>query len=120
MEENRKKLYAECKVKLLKKRQDVLSGLAALNGALSEQVTGDEADMAQTFMEQNSSLVQRDRMNGLLREIDMALERIEGEEYGICEETEEPIEKDRLLAMPWTRFSLQGAEIREAQRKKFA
>ena len=40
--------------------------------------------------------------------------------FGICEETEEQIEIERLLALPWTRLSIEGAEIREAVRKRFA
>ncbi len=40
--------------------------------------------------------------------------------YGICEETEELIEEDRLLAIPWTRLSIEGAEIRESVNKRYA
>jgi DnaK suppressor protein len=50
----------------------------------------------------------------LLIEIEFALARIENGQYGVCEETEEFIEHERLLAIPWTRFSIEGAEIRES------
>jgi DnaK suppressor protein len=40
--------------------------------------------------------------------------------YGICEETEEMIENERLLAIPWTRLSIEGAEIRESLKKRYA
>ena len=53
-------------------------------------------------------------------EIEFALARIEQGTYGICEETEEPIEVERLLAIPWTRLSIEGAEIREVMTKKYA
>ena len=53
-------------------------------------------------------------------EIEMALGRIERGSYGICEETEEPIELERLLTIPWTRLSIEGAEIRESIRKRYA
>ena len=120
MDESREKLYKRCQKALLNKREETLNGLKALDPALSQRFGGDEADMAQIFMEQNSSISQRERMNELLREIDQALERIETGTYGNCEETEEPIEVERLEAMPWTRLSLEGAEYREAQRKRFA
>ena len=37
-----------------------------------------------------------------------AIRRIERGTYGICELTGEPIEAERLRAIPWTRYSLQG------------
>jgi RNA polymerase-binding transcription factor DksA len=38
-------------------------------------------------------------------EIDAALARIRDGSYGICELTGNPIEPERLTAIPWTRFS---------------
>jgi DnaK suppressor protein len=34
--------------------------------------------------------------------------------------TEESIEPDRLKAIPWTRLSIEGAEIRESLNKRYA
>ena len=50
----------------------------------------------------------------------MALSRIDSGTYGICEETEEVVEAERLLAIPWTRLSIEGAEIRESLNKRYA
>jgi DnaK suppressor protein len=55
-----------------------------------------------------------------LSEIESALGRIESGIFGLCEETEEPIEAERLLAIPWTRLSIEGAEIRESMNKRYA
>ncbi len=55
-----------------------------------------------------------------LLEIEVALSRIEDGTYGICEETEEVIEIERLSAIPWTRLSIEGAEIRESIQKRYA
>ena len=41
-----------------------------------------------------------------LYEIEEAMRRIENGTYGVCELTGKPIQKDRLVAIPWTRFSL--------------
>jgi len=41
-----------------------------------------------------------------LCQIDEALNRIRDGTYGVCELTGEPIEPERLEAIPWTRFSL--------------
>jgi RNA polymerase-binding transcription factor DksA len=40
-----------------------------------------------------------------LYEIEQALARIENGTYGMCELTQKPIAKERLAAIPWTRFS---------------
>ena len=60
------------------------------------------------------------RLRNQLFEIELALGKIEVGVYGVCEETEEPIEEERLLAIPWTRLSVEGAEIREDLSKRFA
>jgi DnaK suppressor protein len=120
MEESRSALYQKCRQKLLKVRQDRINGLKALEGSLSETASGDEGDMARTFESQHTAIAQREKLLMELKEVDQALERIEGGTYGVCEETEEPIEADRLMAIPWTRLSIEGAETRERIRKKFA
>ena len=43
----------------------------------------------------------------LVQAID-AIGRIENGTFGICEITGEPIEDERLQAIPWTRYSLRG------------
>jgi RNA polymerase-binding transcription factor DksA len=40
-----------------------------------------------------------------LYEIDAALDRIRAGTYGVCEISGEPIEAERLTAIPWTRYS---------------
>ena len=71
-------------------------------------------------MAENDFLSSQERLTEQLLEIEMALSRIESGRYGICEETEEPIEHERLRALPWTRLSIEGAEIREALRRRYA
>ncbi len=80
----------------------------------------DETDLAATEVNQTLAFKLRDRERELLMQIDEALMRIENNTYGVCEETGESIEEQRLLSIPWTRLSLEGAEIREKTRKKYA
>jgi DnaK suppressor protein len=61
-----------------------------------------------------------ERLRAQLFEIDSALGRIENGSFGLCEETEEAIEPERLRAIPWTRLSIEGAEIRESMNKRYA
>jgi len=120
MEDSRKKLYAECRNKLLSLKQDRLNGLKESSSSLQEQITGDEGDIAQALQNQHINMAQRERIINEIRLIDMALQRIEDGEYGVCEETGEPIEGPRLMAIPWTQVSLAGAEIREKRQRRFA
>jgi len=53
----------------------------------------------------------------LLFEIEEALKRIRKGTYGICEITNLPISSDRLAAVPFTRYSLDGQKELEKQRR---
>ena len=119
MGHKRQKLFDDCRVKLLKVRQETMNGLQALNPSLATEMVGDEADLASAHISQTQALNQRDKFLAKIKEIDEALARIENGTYGICEETEEAIEDKRLVAIPWTRLSLEGAEVREREQKRY-
>ena len=53
-----------------------------------------------------------------LSEIDAAIKRINGGTYGICEHTQKPIPKDRLLAVPFTRFTAEAQKEIERNRHR--
>jgi RNA polymerase-binding transcription factor DksA len=53
----------------------------------------------------------------LLYEIEEALKRIRSGTYGTCEITGQTISADRLAAVPFTRYSLEGQKELEKQRK---
>jgi DnaK suppressor protein len=113
---------AECRKKLVAMRQDILNRvrMAQLDFGHVEKSSGDEVDQTVAQLAENHFLITQERMRTQLVEIDQALSRIENGTYGICEETEEPIELERLFAVPWTRLSIEGAEIQEAMTRKFA
>ena len=119
MGNNRQTLINECKIKLLKVREESLNGLKALNPSLTTEMVGDEADLASAHISQTQALNQRDKFLAKIKEIDEALGRIENGSYGVCEETGDDIEDKRLLALPWTRLSLEGAEVREREQKRY-
>ena len=48
-------------------------------------------------------------------EIERAMERIHEGTYGICEVTGKPIEKERLEAIPWTRFTAKAEKELERE-----
>jgi RNA polymerase-binding transcription factor DksA len=51
-----------------------------------------------------------------LTEIDAAIKRIHDGTYGICEITQKPIAKERLLAVPFTRYSAEAQKELEKNR----
>ncbi|MEO6567434.1 MAG: TraR/DksA C4-type zinc finger protein, partial [Opitutaceae bacterium] len=51
-----------------------------------------------------------------LSEIEAAIKRIRDGTYGVCEITQKPIAKDRLLAVPFTRYSAEAQKNLERNR----
>jgi len=116
-----KALVEECRKKLLKTKEELLNRVKDIRKDLhSDEKGGDEADQTVRVLNEAEVLGQHDRIRKQLFEIEQALGRIEGGTYGICDETEENIEADRLMAIPWTRLSIEGAELRESMKRKYA
>ncbi len=116
-----RKLIDECKDRLLKTKSDILNRVQNTRRDLfSEEKGGDEADLTMRALAESENLQMNHRLRRQLIEIESALLRIENGSYGVCEETEESIESERLRAIPWTRLSIEGAEIRESITKRFA
>ena len=80
--------------------------------------TVEDGDQAE-FTNQNVSFSLQKTSIKTLHDIELALEKIDKGEYGICEETGEPIELKRLEKQPWVRLSLEAQEELERQEKKF-
>lgn len=53
-----------------------------------------------------------------LTEIDAAIKRIMDGTYGVCEVTGKPIAKERLLAVPFTRYSAEAQKEIEKNRMR--
>ena len=103
-----------CKEKLLLTKAELLNRVQRQFVDLREcEVGGDEADQAISLLAENQLFFTQQRLRLQLFEIESALMRIDKGTFGKCEETDEPIEPQRLIAIPWTRLSVEGAEIRE-------
>ncbi len=114
-------LVKECKDKLLKAKADILNRVREARHDLNhDDRGGDEADQTVRVLAEAEFLNLHERLRFQLVEVESALARIEGGSFGICEETEEAIEPERLRAIPWTRLSIEGAEIRESMNRKYA
>ena len=80
---------------------------------LSENRGGDQVDQVNQREEETNYTVRIKRDSKLLDQVEQALERMKNGLYGICDQTEETINIKRLLSLPWTTLSLEGAEILE-------
>ncbi len=117
-----KKNYIEHKNRLLELKELLFNQMISLKADFDrvDKSKGDESDRAVAHQEEHAFLVSQTRCKRQLLEIDSALSRIENGTYGFCEITQEPIEKARLLAIPWTRYSIEGAEIQQENLKNDA
>ena len=114
-------LVADCKRRLLQAKAEILNRVKDTRRDLHfEDKGGDEADQTVRVLAESETLTLHERLRSQLLDIELALSRIENGTYGICEETEETIEPERLRAIPWTRLSIEGAEIRESLKKRYA
>ncbi len=115
-------LIKACKEKLLRIKTDLLNRAKQATDHFNQidKAGGDEIDQSAAHQEEHTFLVNQTRIKNQLLEVEYALGRIEQGHYGLCEETGEKIETDRLLALPWTRLSIEGAEIRENAQKKYS
>nr|WP_234703838.1 RNA polymerase-binding protein DksA [Rhodospirillum centenum] len=96
------------RAELLKESTETLQSLQ--DGGLQEP---DIADRASAETDRALELRTRDRERKLISKIDAALERIENDEYGYCEETGDPIGVRRLEARPIATMSLEAQERHE-------
>ncbi|MDH5559856.1 MAG: TraR/DksA family transcriptional regulator [Deltaproteobacteria bacterium] len=71
------------------------------NSAITNEI-GDEVDHASEERDRELYQLLGDRERKKLEQIEHALERIEDETYGICEECDSKISKKRLMALPFT------------------
>ena len=100
---------------LLSKRRELIGDMSSMEREALRSSTGSNlsnlpihmADMGTDNYEQEFTLglVQKDR--DLLKEINLALAKIQNGTYGICEGTGEPIIKERLEFQPWVRYSVE-------------
>lgn len=114
----RQRVISICKERLLTRKAELLSRIRSHQRDFIERESsakGDEGDQSLSVMNEHQLFINHQILRQQLFEVESALGRIESNRFGICEETEEEIESDRLLAIPWTRLSLEGAEIRESQ-----
>jgi RNA polymerase-binding transcription factor DksA len=99
-----KKYYrrlTEMREYLLNRQSDLVKDAAEEQPAFSQHM----ADAGTDSFDRDFALSRLSSEQDAVYEIDEALTRIERGTYGVCELTGKPIERERLEAIPWTRFS---------------
>ena len=109
------------RIKLVHLKDEVLTNASETTEHLREDtvVVPDPADRATIEEEHALELRTRDRERKLLKKIEQSIHRIDGGDYGYCDETGEPIGLARLLARPTATLSLEAQERRELKQKMF-
>jgi DnaK suppressor protein len=108
------------KYRLQRMEQELLANAGETTEHLRETViVPDPADRATIEEEHALELRTRDRERKLLKKVQSALQRIDGGDYGYCEETGDPIGIPRLLARPTATLSLEAQQRRELKQKLF-
>lgn len=114
---------------LLKLREHVQEGLElhtkeTLKRSAKED-SGDLSSYGQHMADAGTDTFDRDfalsmvsNEQDLLYEIDEAIQRIFDGSYGICLNTGKPIPRERLMAVPFTRYSLEGQREQERYKHK--
>ena len=109
------------RTKLLAWREDILKEAKETLQHLQEENQNhpDIADRASSETDRAIELRSRDRQRKLISKIDAALQRIEDNTYGYCEETGEPISLKRLEARPIATLSVEAQERHEKREKVY-
>jgi DnaK suppressor protein len=106
---------------LLDKRRELVGDMSHMEREALRSASGTNlsnlpmhmADMGTDNYEQEFTLGLVEKERVLLREINQALAKIQDGSYGMCEGTGKPINKIRLEAQPWARFSIEHARQME-------
>lgn len=116
----REKLIQEIKQSLLTQRETLLKEAEeTLNTLPSELNFPDMGDQATAETDRNFILRLRDRERLLLKKIEETIERIDGEEYGICQECGNEIGIKRLQARPVTTLCI-DCKTRQEEEERIA
>ena len=109
------------KQKLIDWKEDILreSGETLKHLQSETENHPDLADRASSETDRSLELRTRDRQRKLISKIDAALQRIEDNTYGYCEETGEPISLKRLEARPIATLSVEAQERHEKREKVY-
>ncbi len=101
---------------LLTKRKEVVEGVSRareMGSVETESGAPDIADRATSAFQREFSFSLSENEGKILRLIDEAIARLDNGRFGMCTHCEQPIEKQRLQAVPWTRHCIACQELQD-------
>ena len=105
------------------KLEDMLSRLQEESGETVQEMKEtnqefpDPTDRAYYESERNTTLRIRDRERKLIKKVKTVLERLQNDEYNVCEECGDFISKERLDARPVTTLCINCKQMEEDREK---
>lgn len=105
---------------LLKMREELVREIARRSRATSEGTAPDIGDILDSVSEERTrelDMILTDREKQKLKQIDDALDRIEENTYGLCEECGVKIPKGRLKVVPFAKYCVECKESIEREEK---
>jgi len=103
----------DIKEKLIAEREGLLKKLKENDLSVDDSETPDPVDLAVRNYSKNVMLAVSENDSRQLILINEALERLDDEEYGTCQNCEKEINPKRLDAIPWARYCLSCQELVE-------
>lgn len=103
----------EIKDRLIAERENLLNKLKENDLSIDDAETPDPVDLAVRNYSKNVMLAVSENDSRQIVLINEALERLEDEEYGSCQNCEKEINPKRLDAIPWARYCLNCQELVE-------
>ncbi len=103
----------EIKNKLMAERGLLIDKLAGNDLSVDDSETPDPVDLAVRNYSKNVMLAVSENESKQLSLIDEALDRLDENEYGLCQNCEKEINSKRLSAIPWARYCLDCQELLE-------
>src|SRR3989337_1162762 len=103
---------------LLKKREDLVREIARRSKASTESAAQDIGDIVDSVSEERTrelDLILTDREKRKLAQIDDAIDRIEENTYGLCEECGVKIPRARLKVLPFAQYCVECQEKTERE-----
>ena len=105
---------------LLGMRETLVQEIARRSRATTEGTTPDIGDILDSVSEERTrelDMILTDREKKKLKQIDDALDKIEENTYGLCEECGVKIPKARLKVMPFAKYCVECQEKMEREEK---
>lgn len=104
--------------KILETKQAELEKIVRNRDAIAIEKSADALDEVQHASERELAIRNLDRESNLLRNVRLALRRIDDGSFGTCLHCEEEISPKRIAAVPWAANCIQCQEIADRNKEE--